>query len=69
MSSGAKCRSCGAEIVWVKTVKGRSHPLEAQTMQRRYVDVGDGVYRIKAAYESHFAHCPDKKSWRPTGES
>ncbi len=43
------CRSCGAPIVWVKSVGGSNMPLEAEGPNRG---------------ESHFAHCAQAHMWR-----
>lgn len=48
------CRSCGAEIVWVRTTLGKPVPLSLATVQIR-----DGVsYAV-----SHFCDCPDATAW------
>lgn len=50
-----KCRSCQAQIVWIRTDKGRGMPLSLSTVQTR-----DGIrYAL-----SHFRDCPDAKDWR-----
>ena len=53
----AKCRSCGAEIVWVKTLQGKNMPIDAET------DDGSGLFDHNV-HVSHFATCPDAPSWR-----
>jgi len=63
----ARCNSCGAEIVWAKTLNGKRAPLEP----------GGGGWVIRSGYmslatpgdtgpfyEPHFAHCPQAKQWR-----
>jgi hypothetical protein len=50
----AKCKSCGAEITFVRTAGGRMMPLSLSTVEER-----DGVrYAL-----SHFIDCPDSKEW------
>lgn len=48
----AKCRSCSAEIVWLKTATGRQMPVDAAT-----VEAGDVTFDGKR-HRSHFATCP-----------
>ena len=48
------CRSCGAQIVWTETAKGKAIPLSLATVERR-----DGV----AYCLSHFVDCPEAKDW------
>lgn len=66
----ANCRSCGAEIIWARTVAGRLIPLDAEPAERP-----KGIFRLEEAlldggpqiaisaasdpvYISHFATCP-----------
>lgn len=50
----ARCRSCGAQIVWARTEAGRAIPLSLTTVEER-----DGVrYAL-----THFADCPHGKEW------
>lgn len=72
----AKCRSCGAAIMWVKTQSGKSMPLDAAPVDATKVDgtcfVEDGVAYFGAIdrppgdlhYVSHFATCPNAKQHR-----
>jgi len=68
------CRSCGAEILWVKTTKDKNMPLDAepsgagefalewegeQAIARK---VGQGYTGDR--YTCHFVTCPDAKKWR-----
>lgn len=68
MSMGT-CRSCGASVIWAKTAKGKSMPLEAVPPSEGNVRVNkDGVaeYGAKGSgpYVSHFATCKDAPLWR-----
>ena len=47
----SKCRSCGADIVWVKTQQGKNMPIDAET------DNGDTIFDHNV-HRSHFATCP-----------
>lgn len=61
-----RCRSCGAEIVWLKTVNGKNIPVDAET-----VADGDTVFDPKrrtifdfVGHVTHFETCPDRDKWR-----
>lgn len=64
------CRSCGATILWVVTMRGRPMPLDAEPVadgtvwiENGHVMLGtppDGVIR----WRSHFATCPQADRWR-----
>jgi hypothetical protein len=72
------CRSCGADIEWVVSDHGKRIPLdptpvvggnieidlpenvESDPPRARYVTPSETVAR----YQSHFATCPDAKTWR-----
>ncbi len=71
------CRSCGAEVVFVPSVRGRvTMILDAVPEKRvvlvsaaevvRYADEMRGPFyaRLQDAYTDHHATCPDAKSWR-----
>lgn len=50
----ARCHSCGAGIVWVRTKNGKAMPLSAATIETR-----DSVrYAIV-----HWADCPQAREW------
>ena len=65
----SECRTCGSQIVWATTEKGKKMPLDAEpTSKGRFVLEGDDKDR-KAVfvhddqytgdrYESHFKTCP-----------
>lgn len=76
------CKSCGAEIVWIRTQAGKPHPLDAKP-EKRWVALGDLTCggpiddRMDAAshgwslvdtYVSHFATCPHAAEHRKVGE-
>lgn len=65
----AECRSCGAEIRWVKLrPKLKNHPIDA--ISRKVIvlsDVSEGGSphaKIVDGYTSHFATCPDAAEFR-----
>lgn len=49
------CRSCGADVIWVKTPAGKWMPVDP-------AEEGD-------EFVSHFATCPDAAGWRKKGGS
>ena len=59
----SRCRSCGAEIVWVKTMSRKLMPVDAGTWEE-----GDEFYKPQK-HVSHFATCPQAGKWRRNRES
>jgi hypothetical protein len=73
MTDQARCRSCGAPIIWAFNANGRRMPVD-------YVPVSGGnlvltergpIYEVEYVepttelhYRSHFATCPDREEWR-----
>lgn len=55
----AECRSCGEEIVFLKTSSGKSIPVNVDT-----VTEGDTQFEPRAGHISHFATCKDADKWR-----
>jgi hypothetical protein len=68
----AFCRSCGEEVVWTKTAKGKNMPVDAQpvedgnlilsrgedgTLRSVYVRAGATDQAGEPRYTSHFATC------------
>lgn len=74
MSDDAKCRSCGAPILFVKTEKGNLIPLDAEPYvpPGLFVIARDIAVSLEHAtgpagpvlYRSHFATCPNAKKHR-----
>lgn len=54
----SRCRSCDAEIVWLKTATGKNMPVDAST-----VTEGDDKFNPEK-HVSHFATCPFAKQHR-----
>jgi len=52
------CRSCNAEIVWLKTKLKKHIPVNADTVK------DDGQEFDPLVHVSHFATCPQAKRWR-----
>ena len=53
-----RCKSCRAQIVWLKTVAGKTMPVDADT-----VEANDEVYE-HGRHVSHFGTCPQSDQWR-----
>jgi hypothetical protein len=59
----AKCKSCGAEIIWMKTINGKNIPVDMDE------DLKDDTGKFPAEFDAdrmttHFETCPDAKSFR-----
>lgn len=65
MSRGVvqQCSSCQAEIVWIKTLKGRAAPCDAKPVS---ILTLDGA--VVRGYVSHFATCPNGAAHRKRRE-
>lgn len=73
----ARCKSCGAMIVWAFTARGKLIPLDADpvdpTGPGRFVKEGEGIRKYeplldagKPAYVSHFSTCEHAELHRGT---
>ena len=67
----AECKSCKAEIIWIKTPAGRNHPVDAEPMsmwvQNEDHPVNQQGWSIVQGHISHFATCPNADQHRGTG--
>jgi len=59
VSPPTKCKSCGANIVWIKTAAGKSMPCSEKLLT--VITATGSVIRGR---ESHFASCGQAKDWR-----
>jgi len=64
----AKCKSCGAEIEWIKTKAGKNAPIDAKPV-KVYIEAPDLIghenrWILISAFTSHFATCPDADKFR-----
>lgn len=63
-----RCRSCGAEIVWLVTKKGKRIPVDAETVDLELDELPVFEPRRSlmwtVAHRSHFATCPEADTWR-----
>lgn len=81
----AKCRSCGKEIKWLKTISGKNMPVDIEPVH--FLEGGKGLYVTddgavihgtecpkeqtgsKKGYVSHFATCPNADAHRKEGKN
>ena len=71
-----KCRSCGAEIIWIRSAAtGSLMPLDAEPVEGGNVVVKDGMAHVMRGdlfeemldgpcYQSHYVTCPQAAKWR-----
>jgi len=52
----AKCKTCGAEIVWGITAAGKKVPMDPP--EKRFVEGSVGRVEVQDTWLSHFATCP-----------
>lgn len=69
MSGQAKCRSCGAAVVWLKTAAGKIMPVDAEPVEDGNMIVFEASREVRSVTEedkpkfvgrlhkSHFATC------------
>lgn len=65
--SASMCKSCGAELVWALTDRGRQMPLSKASEQRRFVVTeiaGETSCSSQLTYTSHFSDCPNADQHR-----
>lgn len=64
------CRSCGAEIRWVKIAgSGKAMPVDLEPLKVVVLRSEDVGWEVVTGYTSHFATCPDADWWRGKGGS
>jgi hypothetical protein len=57
-----KCRSCGADVYFLKTASGKFAIVNAKP-EKRYV-MRDGVAIVEPTFLDHHATCPQSDQWR-----
>lgn len=68
--SRAVCRSCGAEVIWVKTPRDQNIPLDVEQVPGGNIELRAGLAFVVPAeegvrrYLSHFATCPNADKHR-----
>lgn len=68
------CRSCGATVLWTRTVAGKAMPLDPTPIDGGNVVLENGRARVVSKanpapdgakrYVSHHATCPQRARWR-----
>jgi hypothetical protein len=63
-----RCKTCGAEIIWAETERGRPMPVDAKPLKVILLEDLGELFAPKAkvvnAFVSHFATCPDAAEHR-----
>jgi len=72
LTSTARCRSCGAQIEWTLTAKGRRMPLDVDERADGNLVVDDAHRAVSVPAgtgnrTSHFATCPNAGEHRTRG--
>lgn len=69
----SKCRSCGAEVIWVRTVNNKNMPVDVNKVQHGNIILDDDASGYTVAtvvkagegdYVSHFSTCGEAADWR-----
>lgn len=71
----AKCRSCQADIIWIRSSNNNLMPLDAQPNPEGNIVIKDGVAHVMKGdlfeemlegerYMTHFATCPNSAKHR-----
>lgn len=68
-----RCKGCGADIIWIKTMSGKAMPVDAKPEKRIVMLENDvtGTQRgdVRDTYISHFATCPQSDAFRKKGDA
>lgn len=71
-----KCKSCRADVLWVRVLSGKTMPLDPDPVDggNVYRSVDDDLWRVASklapaprdqpTYRSHFATCPNSQHHR-----
>lgn len=75
----SRCRSCAAEITWVKTTAGKMIPLDVEPVDQGNIVLVDGRAVVTGQatllgdegprYVAHFVTCPDADEHRSKGST
>ena len=65
------CKSCGQELLWVKSSSGKNIPLNAEPIKKVWTEnkKTQTWYFSDEAYVSHFATCPNADQFRKGDEN
>ena len=65
MKERKECASCGAGIYWLKTLKDKNIPVDADELEGDYpTGIPDDLIFEKAVMKCHFETCPNAKEHR-----
>ena len=67
----SKCKGCGADIIWIKTPKGKNAPVDAKSVSGYELEAEGSTVNgiIRKIHISHHATCPDVERFRNRGKS
>lgn len=58
-----KCRTCGAEIAWVKMTTHGNMPVDSDSKEKR-ICILNHIGHVLDTYIPHWATCPNAKEWK-----
>jgi len=64
MPDTGKCRGCGKDVLWAKTVDGRTIPLDVRRELRFVFVMNEDRVVLTPTYQTHFATCPVSDQFR-----
>jgi hypothetical protein len=59
-----KCKSCGADIMFVTTPAGRQTPVDLKPKKLWVKDPDEHIWALCDCHESHFSTCPNAAEHR-----
>jgi hypothetical protein len=67
------CKSCGAQIIWVKMISGKKMPLNMEPKKRIVLQINENTLEqegnVKDVFVSHFETCAHADQHRKGGNS
>ena len=64
-----KCTGCHADIYWVKTINGKSMPVNTKKETIVVYDPESAAYKVISGYTPHWATCPAADKFRKKKKS
>lgn len=63
----SNCKGCGAEIIWIKTEKGKNMPIDAKPIKIYLSEQGgwNGIrYTLIDGHLPHWGTCPNARAFK-----
>jgi len=60
----SKCKGCGAEILWVETVKGKKMPVDPKELVFVHIEKVSGKAEVLKGYVPRWASCPARDQFK-----